>query len=90
MGRPPDRKAVPDFENADLSKDAVVAELKRSFEHLKTGLAQSGDFDRSVDYFGQPATVRRVWLLGVTHMHEHLGQAIAYARANHVVPPWSR
>jgi hypothetical protein len=23
-------------------------------------------------------------------MHEHLGQLIAYARTNHVVPPWSR
>ena len=23
-------------------------------------------------------------------MHEHLGQLIAYARANHIVPPWSR
>jgi uncharacterized damage-inducible protein DinB len=23
------------------------------------------------------------------HMHEHLGQAIAYARVNGVVPPWS-
>jgi hypothetical protein len=22
-------------------------------------------------------------------MHEHLGQAIAYARVNGVVPPWS-
>jgi hypothetical protein len=23
------------------------------------------------------------------HMHEHLGQSIAYARVNGVVPPWS-
>jgi hypothetical protein len=22
-------------------------------------------------------------------MHEHLGQSIAYARTNHVVPPWT-
>jgi hypothetical protein len=29
-------------------------------------------------------------LLTVTHLHEHLGQAIAYARSNNVVPPWSR
>jgi hypothetical protein len=25
----------------------------------------------------------------VTHMHEHLGQMIAYARMNGVTPPWS-
>jgi hypothetical protein len=24
------------------------------------------------------------------HLSEHLGQAIAYARVNHVTPPWSR
>jgi hypothetical protein len=23
-------------------------------------------------------------------MHEHLGQLIAYARMNHIVPPWSK
>jgi hypothetical protein len=25
-----------------------------------------------------------------THLSEHLGQSIAYARMNGVVPPWSR
>jgi hypothetical protein len=24
-----------------------------------------------------------------SHAHEHLGQAIAYARSNNVTPPWS-
>jgi len=23
-------------------------------------------------------------------LHEHLGQLIAYARTNHIVPPWSK
>jgi hypothetical protein len=23
-------------------------------------------------------------------LHEHLGQMIAYARINHIVPPWSK
>ena len=39
----------------------------------------------------------RRWMLmvtGVGHsvvdMHEHLGQLIAYARMNQIVPPWSR
>jgi hypothetical protein len=31
-----------------------------------------------------------LWLLTTTHIHEHLGQLIAYARSNDVVPPWSR
>ncbi len=29
-------------------------------------------------------------LISMADMHEHLGQLIAYARTNHVVPPWSR
>jgi hypothetical protein len=28
-------------------------------------------------------------ILTVTHLHEHLGQMIAYARSNNVKPPWS-
>lgn len=27
--------------------------------------------------------------MALPDMHEHLGQLIAYARTNHVVPPWS-
>jgi hypothetical protein len=30
-----------------------------------------------------------VLTLLVSHLHEHLGQAIAYARMNGVAPPWS-
>jgi hypothetical protein len=30
-----------------------------------------------------------VYFTIVTHVHEHLGQMIAYARTNGVVPPWS-
>jgi hypothetical protein len=26
----------------------------------------------------------------ISHMNEHLGQSIAYARMNSIVPPWSR
>jgi uncharacterized damage-inducible protein DinB len=31
-----------------------------------------------------------VLFLIANHMHEHLGQSIAYARTNGVVPPWSK
>jgi len=31
-----------------------------------------------------------LWVRLVTHMHEHLGQSIAYARSNEIGPPWSR
>ena len=83
-------EGVQKYENADLSKAEVVRELRESFEHLKAALAEAGDLDRTVQFFGRPATARRVWLETLFHIHEHLGQSIAYARANHVVPPWSR
>jgi hypothetical protein len=43
-----------------------------------------------VEVFGQKNTTRGMWILAVTHLHEHLGQLIAYARSNNVVPPWSK
>ncbi len=35
-------------------------------------------------------TTGDLWARLVTHMHEHLGQVIAYSRANEIVPPRSR
>ena len=47
------------------------------------------ELDRVVE-LGRPTTVGAVWVEAVVHLHEHLGQSIAYARVNEVVPPWSR
>ena len=34
-------------------------------------------------------TKRGLLLFSAEHMGEHLGQSIAYARVNNIVPPWS-
>jgi uncharacterized damage-inducible protein DinB len=39
--------------------------------------------------FGQQVTKRTALLLMANHVHDHLGQSIAYARSNGVRPPWS-
>jgi uncharacterized damage-inducible protein DinB len=39
--------------------------------------------------FDRESTVQGVLLLCLTHTWEHLGQAIAYARMNDIVPPWT-
>jgi hypothetical protein len=39
--------------------------------------------------FGNDTTERGAFLSALTHLHEHLGQSVAYARMNGVVPPWS-
>ena len=43
----------------------------------------------TVQMFGQEGTLQATLLLVVGDMHEPLGQAIAYARMNKVVPPWT-
>jgi len=43
-----------------------------------------------VNVFGSPAPKMRVAFLPADHAHEHLGQLIAYARMNRIVPPWSK
>jgi uncharacterized damage-inducible protein DinB len=65
--------------------------LDHSFRHLQHGIAGISDqaLDDPATLFGRETTRRAVLLLLATHAHEHLGQAIAYARTNGVVPPWS-
>jgi hypothetical protein len=79
------------FEKRTMSKDAVVAELEKSFAHLKktfSGMAPDR-MGEGIRLFGQPMTVQRALIVTTTHLHEHLGQMIAYARSNAVKPPWS-
>ena len=40
--------------------------------------------------FGNATTHRGVLVTVLSHLHEHLGQSVAYARMNGVVPPWSQ
>jgi hypothetical protein len=44
----------------------------------------------TIEAFGRKMTARSLWITTATHLHEHLGQLIAYARSNNVTPPWSK
>jgi uncharacterized damage-inducible protein DinB len=72
-------------------KKMVQAELQKSFDHIRTIVKNTpeADFDKQVTLFGKPTTERAVFSTILNHLHEHLGQSIAYARMNGVVPPWS-
>lgn len=80
------------YEGRTMSKAEIVEALKASFDHMETalGAATMESMMGEVSVFGMDMTGRGLWLLTVTHLHEHLGQSIAYARSNGVVPPWSR
>lgn len=47
------------------------------------------DLDTQLEFFGQKMSKRAAMLILVSHSHEHLGQTIAYARANNITPPWT-
>lgn len=74
-----------------LSKDQVLKLLTDRLAEAKEALdnARPGGLTRDIDFFGTPTTQRGVLDFLNTHMAEHLGQAIAYARMNGIVPPWS-
>ena len=79
------------FEKRPMNKAAAIAELEKSFAFLKKSLGDTPAtrLGQPVRMFGQPFTMQQAWILGTTHLHEHLGQLIAYARSNGVKPPWS-
>ena len=72
-------------------KQRVIAELERSFDHIRdvANRISDADLDKAIKMFGRQTTGRGVLITMMNHLHEHLGQSIAYARMNGVVPPWS-
>ena len=87
-----DYKAAQAFERRQLSRDSTIAELERSFAHVRKSLSGTTvtRLGEQVPMFGQKFTVQQAWIMTATHLHEHLGQLIAYARSNGVTPPWSQ
>ncbi|MFL6260405.1 MAG: DinB family protein [Thermoanaerobaculia bacterium] len=73
-------------------KAKTVDALSKSFDNLREAIlaVPEADLDRKIKMFGQDATVRDAMMVLTSHAHEHLGQSIAYARSNGIVPPWSK
>lgn len=72
-------------------KGKIAEMLKQSFNHVRQAVTDMPDasLDKETDMFGKKTTYRDALLTEMTHLHEHLGQSIAYARMNGVVPPWT-
>lgn len=87
-----DYGTVQAFEGRDIDRDQIIDELQQSFAQVRSAMETTDDeqLGEERSLFGRSWTVHQLWVMTVTHMHEHLGQAIAYARSNGVVPPWSR
>ncbi len=88
--KPPDGFSQ-ETEKQVTKKADILAWLKKSFDHARKALSTaSGEaLAKDVEFFGTETTGEGLMMIMVTHVHEHLGQSIAYARTNSIVPPWS-
>ena len=66
--------------------------LKASYANLQKAIAglSDNDLQTHVKLFGEDMTKQDALMLILEDQHEQLGQSIAYARSNGVVPPWSK
>jgi len=83
----------PEMQRANaLSRQQIIAQLGTAFDHLAASVRglSSSDLMAESTYFGRQMSRQSNVMTAMADMHEHLGQLIAYARANEVVPPWSR
>lgn len=79
------------WDEATTDKKEIAGKLHKSFDHLKATVNKISDEDleKDVDFFGNRISLRNALMSSLSHLHEHLGQSIAYARMNSVVPPWT-
>jgi uncharacterized damage-inducible protein DinB len=73
-------------------KAQIVQLLKQSADHVRRVIREmpAEQLEASTTLYGRSVPRWAVMLQLVAHMNEHLGQSIAYARSNKIVPPWSR
>jgi uncharacterized damage-inducible protein DinB len=78
------------YEKSTTDKAQIIEALNRSFEYACNGISHMSDADLLKPLkFQNQSNVGDMILHIVGHAHEHLGQSIAYARMNGVVPPWT-
>jgi uncharacterized damage-inducible protein DinB len=89
--KPPEGINPEKYEGSLTKKADIQKALKDSFAHIEKALVNfsDADLDKPAEFFGRKSTVRGVYLLLLSHGHEHLGQSIAHARGNGIVPPWT-
>lgn len=89
--QPPASVKGQNLEKSVTEKAKVVQMLRDSFAHLEKAVEEISNeqMAKTFDYFGEQMSTSALLFHSANHAHEHLGQSIAYARMNGVVPPWS-
>ena len=80
------------YGSAVIDKEEVIDHLTKAFAHA---LEEIEAIDPRTlvgtrTFYRRNRSTPELVLFVAADMHEHLGQLIAYARANQIVPPWSR
>ena len=79
------------YEKSTTDQSKIVEELNKSWEFTKAAITgmSNADFAKPLPKLGPDANAGDVIYILVADAHEHLGQVVAYARVNGVVPPWT-
>jgi len=80
------------LEKGVTEKDEIIAAIKASYAYAVEGVEAISKKQLSDKVeFPFPGEYNKLSALMVItgHCHEHMGQLIAYARTNGIVPPWS-
>lgn len=76
----------------EMSQEDMVEEIGMAMDHfieLVQGMDEATRM-KEITFFGRQVTQAAAVTMAANDMHEHLGKLISNARANEVVPPWSR
>jgi uncharacterized damage-inducible protein DinB len=79
------------FEKSTTDKAKIIGDLNKSWDFTKATIdgMTNADFAKLLPKLGPQANDGDVVYILVADAHEHLGQAVAYARMNGIVPPWT-
>jgi len=88
---PPAGFKAREFEKSTTEKDRIVEDLNQSWDFASKTIngMSNADFAKLLPKLGPQANQGDVVYILVADAHEHLGQLIAYARQNGIVPPWT-
>ena len=79
------------YEKSTTDRAQIVEELNKSWEFAQNAINSmtNADFAKLLPKLGPQANAGDVVYILVGDAHEHLGQSVAYARENGIVPPWT-
>jgi uncharacterized damage-inducible protein DinB len=88
---PPAGFKAGEFEKSTTDKDRIVEQLNQSWDFANKTIngMSNADFAKVLPKLGPQANEGDVVYILVADAHEHLGQLVAYARQNGIVPPWT-